>query len=99
MTKKVIKKSDLKISRLKIKKLNRAFVLSWKKVPDAQNYQVMYRRKGDRKYRKLKTVVSAYAKTGRLKKGAYYYFRVRAAYSSDGSIYKGSWKKSGKLKL
>ena len=99
VTKKVIKKSDLKISRLKIKKLNRAFVLSWKKVPDAQNYQVMYRRKGDRKYRKLKTVVSAYAKTGRLKKGAYYYFRVRAAYSSDGSIYKGSWKKSGKLKL
>ena len=70
---KVEKKAVLKIAGFKVRRAKRAFVLSWKKVKDAKAYEIIYRQKGNKNFKKLKTVKTCRVKTKKLRKNKYYY--------------------------
>ena len=88
---KVEKKAVLKITGFKVKRAKRAFVLSWKKVKDGKTYEIVYRQKGNKNFKKLKTVKTCRVKTKKLRKNKYYYFKVRAVGEANGTTYYGNW--------
>ena len=88
---KVEKKAVLKITGFKVKRAKRAFVLSWKKVKDGKTYEIVYRQKGNKNFKKLKTVKTCRVKTKKLRKNKYYYFKVRAVGEANGITYYGNW--------
>ncbi len=91
-------KKSLKVTGLKIKRVKRAFVLTWKKNGNAGKYEIAYKKKGSKSYKRLKTVKTARLKTGKLKKNKYYYFKVRAVGKVNGTTYYGNWTKAKKGK-
>ena len=91
-------KKSLKVTGLKIKRVKRAFVLTWKKNGNAGKYEIAYKKKGGKSYKRLKTVKTARLKTGKLKKNKYYYFKVRAVGKVNGTTYYGNWTKAKKGK-
>ena len=92
------RKKSLKIAGLKIKRVKRAFVLTWKKNGNAVMYEIAYKKKGSKSYKRLKTVKATRVKTGKLKKNKYYYFKVRAVGKVNGSTEYGGWTTAKKVK-
>ena len=95
---KAIGKKSLKITGLKIKRVKRAFVLTWKKNGNAVMYEIAYKKKGSKSYKRLKTVKATRVKTGKMKKKKYYYFKVRAVGKVNGSTEYGGWTTAKKVK-
>ena len=76
------------------------FKIKWKKVSGGVSYQIAYKRKGSSKWYYAKAGSSTYSKTiSSLKSGKYYYVKVRAFKSVNGTKYYGSWSKTKTVKV
>jgi len=89
-----------KVSGIAAKALGGSKVkVSWSSVTGAAKYQIAKKKKGG-SYSVTTAGSSSRSKTyTKLKKGKYYYFKVRAVKTVDGSTYYGSWSTVKKIKV
>ncbi len=88
-------KKPAKVSKLKAKAIKgKRVVLKWKKAKDGKVYQIVYKKKGWKKYKTLAKTSKLTLKTKKLSKGAKYYFKVRAYRKVDGKAVYGAYSKS-----
>lgn len=73
-----------KVTNVKLKSKNRRITVTWKKVSGASGYEVSYKVKTAKKYKVLKNTSKLKVRTGKLKKGKKYTFRVRAYVKING---------------
>jgi subtilisin family serine protease len=92
--------SVAKVSGIAAKALGgRKIKVSWSGVTGASKYQIAKKKQGG-SYSVTAAGSSARAKTyTKLAKGRYYYFKVRAVRTVDGSTYYGSWSAVKKIKV
>ena len=90
---------NLKVKRLKAKAVKKHKIkLSWAKVREADGYQVQYKLKKAKKYKKLKTLTKNKLNSKKLKKGKKYIFRIRTYKVVEGQKIYGKWTQSRNIK-
>ena len=88
---------SLKVKKIRAKSKSRKFTVSWKKVSGASGYQVQMKKKGG-KWKLIKKATKAKIKTGKLKKGKKYQFRIRTYTIISKDRYYGKWTRSKAVK-
>ena len=74
--------------------------VKWKKSSGSVKYQIAYRKKGSSTWKYKKVSSSTYSKTlTGLTSGKYYYVKVRAYKTVNGTTYCGKWSKTKKVKV
>ena len=82
----------LKVKKLKARSKGKKITLTWKKAQGASGYQIQYKLKSEKKFKYLKkSVTKVKVKTGKLKKGKKYIFRVRPYRKVNGEKIYGKW--------
>ena len=88
-----------RVSAVKLKQKKQTVTVSWKKVSEADGYQICYSTSKKWKKKTQKLTANMKVEIKRLKKKKTYYFRVRA-YRKDGSrkVY-GAWSSTRKIRI
>lgn len=94
---KVEKLAKVKITKAKAK--GKKAVLKWKKVKDANKYEVYKAKKKNGKFKKVTAVKKMSYTDKKVKKGKKYYYKVRAIAKKGGKTYKGDFSKTVKIKI